>query len=326
MNIARWHWSLVSVFMAIACVPGMRADTAVVDTKPRVAYLGKGTADADPYFQRFLGAVRQHRPELLAKSRVEFINVDENDVQFDTVLKDIAATHPALMVAPNGFKAVAARRLAPDVPLVFASYADPVMFGMASSMLSRPEPSVGIWISDQLDAKRLELLHDAYPQLKRIAVLGDNAWRRNIDADRTLPSAAEKLGVTLALLYADTPAEAEALLADPATQQHEAWCLPRTALTLNLKLVERFRASGKPVIVANTSDVEAGAPMSYALDTSFIPQALADLVWRIISGESAGSIPIQRPQRFILALRTGPEVGLPLPSISVVRRADLVLR
>lgn len=327
MNSIRWHQPLASVFLTMACIAGIRSDTGAVDERPRVVYLGKGMADEDPYFQRFLGAVRRHRPELLTNSRLQFINVDDDDeAELAAALHRIAATRPAVMVAPNGMKAVAARRSAPNTPLVFSSYADPVLFGMATSMLRRPEPSAGIWIADQLDAKRLEILHDAYPDVKHVAVLGDRAWGQNVDADRTLPPAARRLGIALTILYADTPAEADALLANPALQHQEAWCLPRTALTLDLRLVERFRASGKPVIVANTADVHAGAPMSYSLDTSFIPLALVDLVARVIAGEHPGSIPIQRPQRFVLALRTDPEVGLPLPSIHVVRRADLVIR
>ena len=66
--------------------------------------------------------------------------------------------------------------------------------------------------------------------------------------------------------------------------------------------------------------------MAYAQDLSFIWPGMADLVARVLGGEDAGAIPIVRPQRFVLAVRTGPETGVAPPDLRVVRRADIVYR
>lgn len=327
MNSSLSAHTLVLVVLALAGAAAFRSDTSAVEAKPRVVYLGNGRAETDPYFQRFLKAVQTHQPWLLAAAAIEFVDTpDEDEQRLAATVARAAATRPALLVAPNGAVAIAVRHTAPDTPLVFSSYADPLRFGIVSSMLRRPEPSAGIWVSDQLDGKRLEVLRDAFPQVRRVAVLGDHSWGINVEAEKRLPPVAARLQMELTILYAETFEEAQALLDDPRTLDYDAWCLPRTGLTLDLRLVEWLRAHHKPVILGSTNDVRAGAPMSYALDTSFVWPAMAELVSRVVAGEFPGAIPLERPQRFVLAMRTQPDNGFPSPSPEIVRRADLVIR
>lgn len=327
MNSGLSAHTLVLVGLALTMGAAVRSDTSCVEAKPRVVYLGHGTATGDPYFQRFLKAIKTHQPWLLGATAIEFVDApDEDEQRLADTVRRAAAGRPAMLVAPNGAVAIAVRRAAPDTPLVFSSYADPMRFGIVSSVLRRPEPIAGIWVSDQLDGKRLEVLKDAFPHVKRVAVLGDRSWGVNVEAEARLPPIARKLELELTILYADTHEEVQALLDDPRALLYDAWCLPRTGLTLDLRLVEWLRAHHKPVILASTNDVRAGAPMSYALDTSFVWPAMADLVSRVASGEFPGSIPLERPQRFVLALRTQPATGFPRPSDEIVRRADLVIR
>lgn len=271
-------------------------------------------------------ALQPHLGALSARPRIEFVAVDARNE--DEALARVLRKGPTVIVAPNGSTALAARRSAPSIPTIFSSYLDPVQAGLVSSVQQRSESATGVWISDHLDGKRLELLHDAYPYVKSILVLGDSYWREGIQAESSLPPVAARLGIELVILSADTRAEIDAALDDPRFGRFDAWCIPRTSVAMAATgdIVERARTLKKPLILANTADVTAGAPMSYALDTAFIWPALAELVVRVLNGESAASIPVQRPQRFVLAVRTGPETGLPPPSIEVVRRADIVIR
>lgn len=244
-------------------------------------------------------------------------------------LRAALANQPAAVLATNGDFATLAAREALGVPIVFASFVHPVHAGFASSMLHRAEPITGIWISEQLDGKRLELLRDAYPSIRRVAVLMDSSWQRLVNQLAPVELAAKELGLTVHVFVADTAEEAQAVLDDPAARGFDGWVVPRSyvAVLSTPFIVQRLHDWRKPLIVGNTADVRQGAaPMSYATDTRFIWPELAALTARVLAGEQAGHIPIQRPQRYLLAVRTGPETGLPPPSLEVVHQADWVLQ
>jgi ABC-type uncharacterized transport system substrate-binding protein len=132
----------------------------------------------------------------------------------------------------------------------------------------------------------------------------------------------------VSVLHADSLEEAQALLATPQARAFDAWCIPRSYLALlaGKQLIDTFRDWRKPVIFGGTDSVMAGAPLAYAPETSQAWPIVASLIRRIRQGESPGSIPIEQPQRFVLAVRAKADINLPLASINVVRRADIVVR
>jgi len=273
--------------------------------------------------------VRRHQPELAARASFEFVGVpDDDDAGFERAVQRLVQTRPAVIVAPNGKAALYASRWGGPVPVVFSSYVDPVRYRIVDALLRREAPITGIWIADYLDSKRLETLRDAYPWVRTVAVLADPTWNESVRAEQTLPAAAARLGLSVSLLYAADATELKALLDRPESTRHDAWCVPRSYLAVlaSAQIRERLRAWGKPSIFATTADVVQGSPMAYALDLSFVWPALADLVARVAGGEPAGSIPVQRPQRYVLSVRTGEDTGVPLPAIGVLRRADTVVR
>lgn len=295
----------------------------------RVAFLGRISAEKDTSFASFVKACRRSQPSLFQRIDLVFVDTDEHPGN-DPIqaLRKLPASKLDVLLAPNGTIASLAARHAAGVPLVFSSYVDPVREGFVSSMLQRPEPITGIWISEQLDGKRLETLHDAYPSIRKVAVFTDRSWNESVNKLAPVEEVAKNLGLSISILVADSPAEAQSILDTPEAKNFDAWLVPRSYLAVQATpmILERLRAWRKPVILGNTSDVRAGAPMSYAVDTSFVWPALAELTARVIAGENPGDIPIQRPQRFVLAVRAGPDTGLPIPRIEVIRRADIVIR
>ncbi|MGQ3053240.1 MAG: ABC transporter substrate binding protein [Roseateles sp.] len=291
--------------------------------------MGIDSPEADASFQRFMAAVERLPDNGRRRLRIEFTDSGLRTAETrEAAAKRVARMQPRIVVAPSSATAKMAKEHLGDTPIVFGSVLDPVRYGIVSSMAARAEAMTGVWVADTLDAKRLEILHDAYPSAKRIAVLIDRPWGEFFDTEQALPPIAARLGVDVTILFAENTEDAEALFADPRTRQFDAWCLPRTGLAgLNTAMIVRqLRAWGKPIILANTPDMASGAPLSYALDMSFAWPAMAELVIRVLDGEPAGAIPVLRPQRAVLVVRPGSSSGFPEPSAQVVRRADVVLR
>jgi putative tryptophan/tyrosine transport system substrate-binding protein len=284
--------------------------------------MGIDSPRADASFQRFVAAVDRLPAESRRRIRIEFAESGLNtDATRAAAARHIASLRPGIVVAPSSATAKIIKQHVTGTPIVFGSFLDPVRYGIVSSMEARDEAITGVWVADTLDAKRLEILRDAYPDAKRVAVLIDRPWGTYFDSEKALPPVAAKLGLEVTVLFAEDKAGAEALFANPRMRSFDAWCLPRTGLAgLNTPMiVSQLRAWSKPVILANTADMNSGAPLSYALDMSFAWPAIAELVVRILDGEHAGTIPVLRPQRAVLAVRPAPEGGFPAPSAQVLR-------
>lgn len=328
IDIGRLAHASVALALAAACTIGLRADAAP-DARPLVVYIGHWSAQHDASWRNFMAALRRTHPELLSEARFEFVGAPDNDDEERRVLlTELAARAPALTIAPNGSSALAMRSVAPGLPVVFSSYDDPVRTGIVSTLRPRVEPITGISLVDALDGKRLEILHEAYPAVRTVAVLADAAWAADGEALARVRGAAGRTGLQVSMLLADSPAQVRALFARPEARRFDAWYVPPSYieyLAYDL-VIERMRAWRRPCIFGTVEEVRDGGLMAYAQDTSFVWPALADLVARVLAGEQPGAIPVMRPQRFVLALRTSPDTGIPLPDIAVVRRADEVLR
>ncbi len=330
MTSGRLVRALVGGLVIVVVAVMLRFDALALAPRPLVLYAGTWSPDRDPSYGSYLGAVKRLRPDLPSFAIFEFLGLpDDDDPAGERILAAaIKARHPALVIAPTGAAAIAMHKVAPTVPCIFASYVDPVRSGIVASMRARREPVTGISVADWLDGKRLEILHEAYPSVRSIAVVGDHAWEENFDGSARLPVEAAHLGLRATVFLADSEAQLLALMDDPASRNFDAWYFPPTYVEYvgNALLIRRLRQWGKPAIFPTTEEVRDGALMSYAQDTAFVWPMLAELTARVLEGESPGSIPIVRPQRFVLAVRTGADIGLSPPDIVVVRRADIVVR
>ncbi len=324
---------LAYAFGWVALLVGVALMAKFFDTRPaesepwRVVFLGRIAPAQDPRYQHFVAALEALSPDLRQRIDLRFVrSLTEGPPRIEPALDEALALRPAVIIAPYADAAKALRRRQGKTPVIFRTLLDPIRAGVVSSITSRPEPMTGVSVSDLLDAKRLELLHDAYPRARRIAVLMDRDWGEDTEASLRLPTLAKSLGLELTLLYAEDRAEAELVLDAPASRAFDAWCLPPTGLAgLNSDyILGRLRSWDKPVIVGRLQDVEQGVPLAYFADHDFVWHAMVELLMRVLQGEPAGSIPVQRPHRTVLAVRPLPLAGFPAPAVPVIQRADVV--
>jgi putative ABC transport system substrate-binding protein len=320
--------SVVCVSIA-ALASGLRGDVAP-DVRPLVFFIGHYSAKPEKSWLEFMEAMELTQPLLLSEARFEFIGAPDNFSESERrkLLRSLSFRAPALVIAPNGGSALAMREVAPLTPVIFASYDEPVHERIVTTLKPRPEPITGISLFDALDGKRLEILHEAYPSARTVALLVDSVWAKDSERLARVQEEAQRDGLDVKVLVADSRDEMQAIFARSGALGFDAWCVPPSYVEYQLKdiIIERMRSWRRPCIFGTVEEVDDGGDLAYAQDTSFVWPALADLTARVLGGESPGEIPVMRPQRFILALRTNPDTGVPLPAIAVVRHADKVVR
>ena len=225
--------------------------------------------------------------------------------------------------------AAAAKASAKDVPVVVIGSGDPVATGLAES-LARPGGNLtGMTeLSTELSAKRLEILKEAVPNLRRVAMLWNAA-----DAGMTLrykaaEKAAQVLDVNVQTLGVREPNDFDHAFAEMTRSRPDAILMVSDALTtLNRKRVIDFAAANElPAIYEFGALVREGGLMSYGPNQSALGSRAGDFVARILRGARPADLPLEQPTKFelVINLKTAKTIGLVISSV-LVARADEVI-
>jgi putative tryptophan/tyrosine transport system substrate-binding protein len=245
-------------------------------------------------------------------------------------LAEIAAEFVRLkvdVIVTGGNAAVAAKQASSVIPIVFALMDDPISMGLVES-LARPGGNVtGLSMQQtELAGKRLELLREVVPGLRRLAIMA------NVD----LPNVAQEMGgiqATAGTLGLD--AALEIRRAEDIAPTFEALKSRAQALYVvgdALVITHRVRintlalAARLPTIYNIREYVEAGGLMSYGPNIPDLFRRAADFVDKILRGAKPGEIPVEQPTKFdlVINLTTAKALGLDVP-LHLQQRADEVI-
>ena len=223
----------------------------------------------------------------------------------------------------------AAQRATAKVPIVFALADAPVELGLVVSLAKPGGNITGLTgLMAELTAKRLELLRQLSPKLKRVAVLW-SPYPFSAAVLREVERAGRTLGLTLhefevrevveldSAFAGMTAWRAQALIVVP----HPMFVAQRTHL---LELAAKHRL---PATYHLKEFVEDGGLMSYAPDAAQMSRRAAVYVDKILKGAKPSELPVEQPTKFelVLNLKTAKALGVNFPQ-SLLQLADKVIR
>jgi putative tryptophan/tyrosine transport system substrate-binding protein len=223
---------------------------------------------------------------------------------------------------------VAAKRATSVIPIVFATAGDPVGMGLVAS-LARPGGNV-TGLTNQvadLSGKRLELLREVVPSLRRLAIMAnvDNP-SVVLDVGEVL-AAADRLGlqvVTSEIRRAEDIAPAiEALHG----QVEALYVAGDPLVTTNRNRIAILTVSARlPSIHGNRENIDAGGLISYGPNLPDLHRRAADFVDKILRGTKPADLPVEQPTKFdlVINLITARALSLTIPP-ALLARADEVI-
>ena len=241
----------------------------------------------------------------------------------------LVAAAPDVIIASNPYSIAAVTRATKSIPIVAVDLeSDPVARGWVAS-LARPGGNVTGFFLDvpELSGKQLQFLREVKPDLARVAVLGDA--RINELQFRATEAAAKTVGLTLHALTVANADQIEGRVAEAARQRVGA-LLALTSPLVSGSLERLASAAVKHRLPAICPFVplfaEAGGLLAYGPDFYDLFRRAGVYAGRILKGAKVAELPVQRPEKFELAVnaRTARELGLALP-IALVQRADRVI-
>ena len=226
--------------------------------------------------------------------------------------------------------AFAAKAATTTVPIVFLVGEDPTRLGLVTS-IARPSGNLtGInMLANELEAKRLQLLHQLVPQAQRVAVLVNPNSVINAETTlRDVEPAARTIGLQLQVLKASTAREIEEAFAWSEGQRPDALFVAATAF-LNIRRVQLVQLAAFHRLAATFGQreaAEAGALMSYGPSILEGYRQWGIYAGRVLKGAKPGELPVLQSTKFELVINntTARMFGLTVPP-SLVAIADEVI-
>jgi putative tryptophan/tyrosine transport system substrate-binding protein len=241
--------------------------------------------------------------------------------QYTEVAATVARSTPDVIFCTDHYAVRAIQEAIHTVPIV----------GMYTDLRSLARPggnTTGVsLLVPELDGKRQEILMEAVPGARRIAVLADPiiSQAHHLQA---LQNATRARGVEVGVFSAGTPE-----LIAPTMDKAKEWgatalnVLSAPLFSVNRRLViERAAALGLPAIYEWAEMAEEGGLIAYGPRLTLIYRQLARLIVKVLRGIKPEDLPVEQPTKFelVVNLKTAKALGLTIPQ-SLLLRADKVI-
>ena len=303
-----------------------RAQHPPAETVYRIGFLSQG-----PPPKVYIEALRQGlRERGFVEGRNLIWELRSTDGSLDRLsqfAEELVRLKVDVILARASSGAMAAKRATTSIPIVFFAVYAPVEIGLVPS-LGHPGGNItGIAVNaSDMAGKRVQLLKDLVPTLKRVAMLSHPAHPTNAVQLQGAEAAARAVGVQLeavAVRGADDLASALRAIRGIDGVLHADTPL---FVTNRARLVHAVADSRLPAIYAARVYVDAGGLMSYGPSVPELWRRAAVYVDKILNGAKPGDLPVEQPTTFELTIntRTARTIGLTIPP-SLLLRADQIL-
>jgi putative ABC transport system substrate-binding protein len=210
------------------------------------------------------------------------------------------------------------------ISVVFAPVLNPVGSGVVPDVAHPGGNVTGVRNGDTLP-KSLEWLHRIVPSATKIYAIYHPKDSVSQTAIRSLPTVATAIGVDLALVEAQSPEEALAVIAT-LSNRAALFFVPTPSLEPIGRLVEAAARHGIAAAANVDRAREAGVLVTYAVDWFAVGQQAARLVDQILKGAKPADLPVETAEHFLhINLKAATAIGLTIPD-DILRQADLVIR
>lgn len=324
---------IVAISLVIVAAPACPAQAQQAGRVYRLGLLSLGPsrggdARADPNRAALLARLQELGYSEGRNLRVEARRADGDLDRLPALAAELVAEKVDVIVAGGSPAVDAARRTTRTIPIVMLS-ADPVALGFVRS-LSRPEGNLTGLSTDaglEVWGKRLQLLKEAAPTARRVAVLTrtggqEGAWVPLLDR------AAQQLGLVLVHAGARRSDDLTAAFVALSAQRPDALFASDTPLMFQYRrsIIEFAARHRLPDMHGYREAAQDGALISYGADIVAAFRQAASYVDRLLKGARPADLPIEQPARFELVInrRTARALGLDIPP-SLLLRADQVI-
>jgi putative ABC transport system substrate-binding protein len=299
---------------------------------PRIGFLSPGSAVT---FQSRIEAFHQGLRGLgYIEGRnivVEYRFAEGKQSLMAAYAADLVRLNSDLIVTSTTSGVRAVKNASNAIPIVFTNVGDPVRAGLVDS-LARPGGNVtGLsTVLSDLGGKRLELLQESLPGIKRVATFRNPDVGEGGGFEPTL-AAARALGVQLLPSKVRNTDDFSAAFQEAIRERAQALLtIPTPIVNVHQTQILQFAAKNRlpgMYAIPEFTEPSAGGLMSYAPSYAELYRRAATYVDKILKGTKPVDLPVEQPTKFefVVNLKTAKQIGLTIPP-NVLARADKVIK
>ena len=259
---------------------------------------------------------------------IEYRWADDNNERLPAFAADLASRRVDVIFA-NSPSIAAALAATKTIPIIFNSGDDPVRLGFVASLNRPGGNATGVTIfSNELAAKRLDLLREIVPHSKSIAVLINLDFGPSARFRADVEAAARALGLAAPTLQASNPGEIETAFNNLAQTRPDALLVgPGPFLDSHRELLVFLAAKiSIPAGYETRASALAGGLVSYGADVGDAYRQAGVYAGRILKGEKPADLPVLQATKLelVINLKTAKALGLDLPT-KILAVADEVV-
>jgi putative ABC transport system substrate-binding protein len=262
--------------------------------------------------------------------RIEYRWADDDYARLPELAAELVHLRVAVLVAAGGHvSALAAHKVTKDIPIVFTTVTDPIKSGLVASLSKPAGNATGTaGLTSELDAKRLEVLHDLKPTA---SVIGELVNPERPGLEDQLPgvqAAADKMNLKLEVQKAATERDIDTAFETLARQRVDALLVTADPFFNNRRaqVVALAARHAIPAIYQWREFVAAGGLISYGPGITDAYHQAGTYTGRILKGAKPVDLPVVQPTKFELVVNywTAKQLGITL-SPTFLARADEVI-
>jgi putative ABC transport system substrate-binding protein len=285
--------------------------------------------DADPYYGPFRQGMRELGYVEGKNLVVEWRSAESKTERLPDLAAELVRLKMDVIVTEAAVATLAAQKGTSTIPIVMANVGDPVGTGVVKSLARPGGNTTGLSnMVSELVPKHLELLLSIVPKVSRVAFLWNSANSSQLIALKSVQAAAQKVGVKILPLEAQTPQQIENAFSVMAREKPGAVIVAQNpfAFQQRRQIAELAAKIRLPSISGSREYAEAGGLIGYGASIADGSRRAASYVDKIFKGAKPGDLPVEQSTLFELVINrnTAKAMGITFPQ-SLLVRADRVI-
>ena len=296
---------------------------------PTIGFLGQSTPVVES--QRLDAFLKRLREVGWLEGRtvaIEYAWGQGSSERFAEIAADFVRLKVDVIVTAGTPNVIAAKQATSVIPIVFAAAGDPIANNLVAS-LARPGGNVtGLsTVATDLAGKRLEVLREAVPGFRRLAIIGNVGNSLAVLEMTEVQAAATRFALEAAALKIRRAEDIAAAFDTLGGGTDALYVVADPLVNTNRARIHTLAMAARlPAIYNAKEHVEAGGLMSYGPNFPDLYRRAAEYVDKILRGVKPAEIPVEQPTKFdlVVNLTTAKSLGIEIPP-TLLARADEVI-
>ena len=296
---------------------------------PVIGGLYSGPVHTPKFKEAFLRGLREQGYSDGRNVTIEYRFADNQYDRLPALASDLVGRRVSVIVGFGLVSSLAAKKATDTIPIVFVVGADPVKSGLVTSFNKPNGNATGVAIlSIGLEAKRLQILHEAVPNATVFAMLVNPAYSDAEIQLREVSAAASALGWQLVVQKASSEDKIDDAFASFARYPAVALLVASDPFFFERReqIIALAARNSLPAIYQWPDFVTAGGLMSYGTNLRDAYHEVGLYVARILKGDKPGDLPVQQSSKLelVINVKTAKAIGIEIPP-QLLARADEVI-